>query len=188
MAMPAESPTYWTKAAVQALPDDGQRYELAWGELLVTPAPAPRHERILARLLEVLFPYVRKHGLGQVFFSKAELSWGDDTRFQPDIMVVPPAEAHATRWEDVQHPTLVVEILSPSSTRYDRFPKRRAYQEAAVPVYWVVDPEARQVEVWTPTLGFPVIETERLRWAPAGAAAPLTAELAFLFAEEDLPA
>lgn len=181
MAMPAESPTYWTKAAVQALPDDGQRYELAWGELLVTPAPAPRHERILARLLEVLFPYVRKHGLGQVFFSKAELSWGDDTRFQPDIMVVPPAEAHATRWEDVQHPTLVVEILSPSSTRYDRFTKRHANQYGGVPAYWVVDPDLRLVEVWEPASQAPLVERERVTWAPPGAAAPLHLELRTIF-------
>ena len=74
MPMPAESPTYWSKAAVQALPDDGQHYELASGELLVTPAPSPRHERVLGQLLKALFPYVRAHRLGRVFFSKAELS------------------------------------------------------------------------------------------------------------------
>ena len=182
--MPAESPTYWTKAAVQALPDDGQRYELVWGELLVTPAPSPRHERVLMDLLEALLPYVRRHGLGRVYSSKAELSWGDDTRFQPDIMVVPPDEAHATRWEDVQHPTLVVEILSPSSTRYDRFPKRRAYQEAGVPLYWVVDPEGQQVEVWMPSLTFPVIERDRVTWNPAGASSPLLVDLALLFGTE----
>ena len=181
MAMPAESPTYWTKAAVQALPDDGQRYELAWGELLVTPAPSPRHERVLGQLLEALLPYVRAHRLGRVYFSKAELSWGDDTRFQPDIMVVPPAEAHATRWEDVQHPSLVIEILSPSSTRYDRFTKRHAYQHGGVPAYWVVDPDRRLVEVWGPADQAPRVEREQVTWAPPGATAPLCLDLTTVF-------
>ena len=181
MAMPAESPTYWTKTAVQALPDDGQRYELAWGELLVTPAPTPRHEKVLMRLLEALFPYVREHALGQVYCSKAELSWGDDTRFQPDIMIVPPEEADSTTWDEVRHPLLLVEVLSPSSTRYDRFAKRRAYQEAGVPLYWIVDPAAAQVEVWTPALTFPVFERERLTWAPAGASVPFSLELPRVF-------
>lgn len=182
MGMPAESPTYWTKAAVQALPDDGQRYELAWGELLVTPAPSPRHERVLMDLLEALLPYVRRHGLGRVYSSKAELSWGDDTRFQPDVMVVPPAEASAARWEDVQHPSLVIEILSPSSTRYDRFTKRHAYQDGGVPMYWVVDPDKRLVEVWGPADQVPRVERERVTWAPSGAGSALVLDLPALFA------
>ena len=53
------------------------------------------------------------------------------------------------------------------TTRYDRFTKRRLYQEVGVPLYWVVDPDARQVEVWTPESTAPLLEREKLTWSPA---------------------
>lgn len=76
---------------------------------------------------------------------------------------------------------LVAEILSPSTTPSDRFQKRRLYQEVAIPVYWIVDGGAQQVEVWTPDARFPQIERERLVWHPAGAATPFSLPLMELF-------
>ena len=76
---------------------------------------------------------------------------------------------------------LVAEVLSPSSARYDRFNKRRRYQDADVPIYWIVDPDELQAEVWTPADSFPRFERERLTWHPGGAAEPFTLSLAELF-------
>jgi Uma2 family endonuclease len=76
---------------------------------------------------------------------------------------------------------LVAEVLSPSTPRHDRFTKRRRYQEARVPVYWIIDGEARQVEVWAPDDAFPRIESDRLAWHPERAAAPFTLSLEELF-------
>ena len=76
---------------------------------------------------------------------------------------------------------LVAEVLSPSTPRHDRFTKRRRYQEARVPLYWIVDGDARQVEVWTPGDAFPRIERGRLVWQPEGAPAPFTLPLQELF-------
>jgi Uma2 family endonuclease len=75
----------------------------------------------------------------------------------------------------------VVEVLSPTTARADRFTKRRRYQEAGVPLYWIVDGEEQRVETWTPDAEFPMSETERLVWHPAGAAQPFTLQLAELF-------
>jgi Uma2 family endonuclease len=72
-------------------------------------------------------------------------------------------------------------VLSPSTPRHDRFTKRRRYQEARVPLYWIVDGEGRHVEVWTPDDVFPQVERDRLVWQPAGAGAPFTLPLQELF-------
>ena len=76
---------------------------------------------------------------------------------------------------------LVLEVLSPATARYDRFTKRRRYQEAGIPEYWIVDPEREQIEVWTPVDHTPRIVRGELTWNPRGAAMPLQIDLAELF-------
>lgn len=72
---------------------------------------------------------------------------------------------------------LAIEVLSPSTSRYDRFTKRRVYQEHGVPWYWIVDIQARAAEIWTPDATSPTLEQERLVWHPLGAAGPLVIPL-----------
>lgn len=67
---------------------------------------------------------------------------------------------------------------APSSAHNDRFLKRRRYQEASVPLYWIVDGDERLVEVWGPTDTLPRVERERLEWHSPGAAEPLALSLA----------
>jgi Uma2 family endonuclease len=85
---------------------------------------------------------------------------------QPDLFVVTPDEARTFDWSRMQDLLLAIEVLSPSTTRYDRFTKRRLYQEVGIPLYWVVDPDARAVEVWTPAATFPQVEREQIPWKP----------------------
>ena len=180
MGMPA--PAYYTRAMLRDLPDDGNTYELVRGELLVTPAPRLWHEEVSARLFEALRAYVRQHPVGHVVGSRSEVSWGDeDTEVQPDAFVVPVEEAQTLDWARLRHLLLVVEVLSPSSRRHDRFTKRLEYQRRRVPVYWIVDPDEHVVEVWGPDDHFPAFERERLVWHPAGAGAPCILELIDLF-------
>jgi Uma2 family endonuclease len=72
-------------------------------------------------------------------------------------------------------------VLSPSSRRADRFTKRLEYQRQRVPRYWIVDPDGRSVEVWTPDDSMPRFERERLVWRPAGASTAFRLELLQLF-------
>jgi Uma2 family endonuclease len=76
-------------------------------------------------------------------------------------------------WSAFKTVLLAVEILSPSTSRADRFTKRRLFQEVGVPVYWIVDADGLTVRVWTPDAKFPLAERERLVWHPPGARAPL---------------
>ena len=162
------APIYYTADMVRELPDDGNRYEVVYGELLVTPAPRPWHEILQRRLLLALDLYLQRHRLGEVLGSRADISWGPDVLVSPDVFVVPLDQARTLDWTRMRDLLLVAEILSPGSARHDRFVKRRRYQEAGVPLYWIVDGDERQVEVWTPGDSFPRIERERLEWRPPG--------------------
>ena len=182
LAPPGPAPRpYWTPADVLALPPDGQRYEVAHGELLVTPAPDPGHQFVLSALYDRLQPWLRAQGLGRCCWSPADLRFGPMTLLQPDLFVVPAALARVTRWEDVRQLLLVVEALSPSTARHDRFTKRRCYQEAGVPAYWILDAGQRHVEVWTPADSTPQVVQDVLTWQPAGATAALVIDLPELF-------
>jgi Uma2 family endonuclease len=167
------APEYYTADMVRSLPDDGKRYELVWGELLVSPSPIPRHQRIVGRLFVALVAYCERTGAGETMMSPADISWSDDTLVQPDVFVVTPGEANAQRWDTVKTLRLVVEVLSPSTAKHDRFQKRKLYQAQGVERLWLVDAERLTVEVWTPELHFPFAETKRLTWHPAGAGEPL---------------
>jgi len=166
------APVYYTADMVRALPDDGNRYETVHGELLVTPSPRPLHQLVLERLRTELAIYLKVFPTGVLLSAPADLSWGPDILVQPDMFVVAPEEARHLDWTRMKTLLLAVEVLSPSTARYDRFTKRRLYQEVGVAQYWIVDPEARTVEVWTPSETFPATEDTSLTWHPAGAEVP----------------
>jgi Uma2 family endonuclease len=175
------TPIYYTADMARALPDDGNRYEVVYGELVVTPAPRAWHEIIQRRLLVALDLYLREHPVGEVLGSRADISWGLDVLVSPDVFVVPLEQARTLDWSRMRDLLLVGEILSPASARHDRFLKRRRYQEAGVPLYWIVDADERQVEVWTPSDSFPRLEREQLLWHPPQTGVPFSLTLAELF-------
>jgi Uma2 family endonuclease len=175
------APVYYTADMVRALPDDGNRYEVVYGELLVTPAPHPWHQVLVQRLSFALGKYVEQEPVGLVLSSPADISWGTDVLVQPDVFVVSPDEARTLTWSRMQTLLLVAEVLSPSTARADRFVKRLRYREARVPLYWVVDGDEPAVEVWTPEDDFPAVERKQLSWQPAGASRPFALNLEDLF-------
>lgn len=113
--------------------------------------------------------------------SPAGLRFGPTTLLQPDLFVVPQALAQVRRWEEVQDLLLVVEAISPGTARQDRFAKRRCYQDAGNPAYWILDAEQRLVEVWTPGDELPRVEREALRWEPTRATGAFILDIPGLF-------
>jgi Uma2 family endonuclease len=172
---------YYTAEMVRAMPDDGNRYEVVYGELLVTPAPRVWHQVLVHRLGVAIELYLRTEPAGMVFTAPADISWGRDVLVQPDVFVVVPEEARTLTWSRVQTLLLVAEVLSPSTARGDRMLKRLRYREAGVPLYWLVDGDERSVEVWTPGDDFPAIERERLVWQAPRSRMPFTLTLEELF-------
>jgi Uma2 family endonuclease len=130
-----------------ALPDDGRRYELHRGELSVTPSPGTRHQRAVVAFTLRPGEYVRSRQLGEVFVAPTDSLLSDVTVVQPDVLYV------ATDWLSIISergiegaPTLVVEILSPSTVRIDRERTPRLYADHGVFYYWIADPERRTVD------------------------------------------
>jgi Uma2 family endonuclease len=179
--MGMSAPVYFTAEMVRALPEDGNRYEVVYGELLVTPAPRVGHQELVGRMYRALAAYLEREPVGHVLMSPADISWDEETLVQPDLFVASVEEVRTEDWARVRTLLLVVEVLSPSTVRQDRFAKRRRYQEAGVPLYWIVDRDTRSVERWTPALHCPEVMVDRLVWHPAGASTPLELELAELF-------
>jgi Uma2 family endonuclease len=175
------APIYYTADMVRAMPDDGNRYEVVYGELLVTPAPRPWHQVLVLRLSLALGRYLERQPIGSLLTSPADISWGPDVLVQPDVFVADLDQVRTLTWSEIQTLLLVAEVLSPSTSKGDRFLKRLRYREAGVPLYWVVDGDERVVEVWTPADEFPAFERERLVWHPPGAPEPFTLSLPELF-------
>ena len=174
----------WTREDVLALPDDGNRYEVVDGELLVTPSPRWVHQFAVGAFYRRLHQYVTVHGIGWAVFSPADLDLRAGQLLQPDLFVVRGIAGRPLRdWAEVGIPLLVVEVLSPTTARSDRIIKRRRYQRSGVPIYWIVDLDARLVEVWTPPDVSPAVVDDTLTWQPDPSAPALTIDLPACFGE-----
>jgi Uma2 family endonuclease len=148
MTMAARAAGDWTIADLEALPDDGNRYEISDGSLLVTPPPTFPHldvQKKLTRLLEMHAPAhleVWCHGVG--------VKRGDSAYYIPDVVVFDPASpGGSTSPLEAPAVRLVVEVVSPDYRSRDFVLKRRGYAVAGVPEYWIVDHQARTVSVLT---------------------------------------
>jgi len=132
----------------------------------------------------VLDHYVRQYRLGSTLVSPADLDLRSGQLVQPDLFVGAMVDGREPiEWDEFGIPMLVAEVLSPSTARFDRLIKRRRYQRSGVPTYWIVDLDARLVEVWTPEVESPAIVAEQLVWQPVPEDNPLTIDLARYFGE-----
>ncbi len=134
----------------EALPTDGRRYELHEGELSATPAPNPQHQLIIGNLHVILWQYVNSRDVGRVLLSPIDCILGETTVVQPDLVYLDNSRLAIISARGLEGPpTLVVEILSPTTTLIDRSTKRQLYARYGVPYYWIVDPEARAIEAYS---------------------------------------
>jgi Uma2 family endonuclease len=145
------------------------RFELIDGELLVTPAPGPKHQMAAALLWQKLTEYLQPRRLGTAYVSPADIELAAGTIVQPDVFVVPPTDACLQSWSEVRRLLLAAEILSPSSARHDRVRKPRFFRAQRVPEYWIVDLDARVIERADPDRDAMVLFDDRLEWLPEGA-------------------
>ncbi|NUQ21288.1 MAG: Uma2 family endonuclease [Gemmatimonadaceae bacterium] len=183
--MPAatpQPPVRWTRAMLEALPEDRQRHEIIDGVHYVTPSPAAPHQFVVSALFGVLLEYLRAEPVGWALSSPSDIELAEDTIVQPDLFVLHRTGDRPPRsWAEGGLPILAIEVLSPSSRSRDRIVKRPRYQRAGIAEYWIVDAESRLVERWRPEDERPEIITETLRWHPVGAATELAIPLLPIF-------
>ena len=133
-----------TVADIEAMPDDGQRYELIDGVLVVSPTPEWRHQVVRDELLRLLKAATRPDI--RVVGAPAAAIIDDRTWVGPDIFAASKSD-FGQKYLD-RPPLLAVEVLSPSNRLYDLNTKFDRYERAGVPSYWVVDPHELRLVVW----------------------------------------
>jgi len=179
MAMAITVPRY-TVEDLEHFPDDGNRYELLDGVLLVTPGPGMPHQSIASRLQLQLSDAVQRPGLGHVFGGGTIVS-PPGTHLEPDILVIPAGYPLDSAWVDIPEHWLAVEILSRSSRVYDREFKRDAYIALGVAEVWLVDRRDKSVEVCT-RRGPGKVVRDTIRWTVPRVGLEVTIDLREVFA------
>ena len=133
-----------------ALPDDGRRYELHHGELSVTPAPGTRHQGAIVNLIGLLLEHVRSRGLGKIFVAPTDCILSNVTVVQPDVLYIATDRLAIISERGIEGPpTLVVEVLSPSTAHLDRDRKMNLYAEHGCRTTGSL---IRRAARWRPTL------------------------------------
>jgi len=125
-----------TRDDLDATPDDGHRYELIDGTLLVSPAPSIRHQIAVTQLLRLLQdacpPELR------ALVAPVDVALSDRSVFQPDLLIA--RRGDFTDRDLPSAPVLAVEVLTPGSRSIDQVLKHARYAEAGIGHYWIVDP------------------------------------------------
>lgn len=142
MTMPRSRPL--TVADLDEVPDDGHRYELVDGVLVVTPAPGFNHQAVVGSLYSLLKGARTPEAF--VMMAPFDVVLSDDTLVQPDLLVAPRAAFGAKNL--TVPPLLAVEVLSPSTRGFDRLLKLERYARAGVASYWIVDPDELRLTVF----------------------------------------
>lgn len=113
------------------------------------PTPAPKHQSVVFRLGRALDDFISARKLGMVFLAPIDVVLAPSRVVQPDIIFVSAANKRIIENAIYGVPDLIVEVVSPGSWRRDRVDKRSLYEQFGVKEYWIVDPEAHTIEVWS---------------------------------------
>lgn len=154
MAMPQPN-DHFTYADARTW-DEDDRIELIYGEPVMMAPPSTAHQDIVVDLTAQFRTYLRDKTCRvysapfgvRLFQQEGEHPEDVDTLVEPDLSIV----CDENKLDEAGYrgaPALIVEVLSPSNQRHDRFVKFRLYQRAGVKEYWIVDPEAKHVQVYT---------------------------------------
>ncbi len=131
------------------LPNDRNRYEILDGELSVTPAPTTKHQIALGNLHRILSIHVFANQIGRLLLAPTDLILAATTVVQPDLIFIDHDRSRVVTERGVEGaPTLVIEILSPTTHRTDRQTKAQLYAKYGVPHYWLIDPDQHVLEAY----------------------------------------
>ena len=186
MAMPALLPRY-TIEDLARFPDDGNRYELVAGHLLVTPKPAPPHELVVWRLSSTFTAWALQLG-GVMVLLSGTVEVAPNTHLEPDLLVLPEFDVLPHAWTAVSGQWLAVEVSGRGSRVYDRDYKGPAYLAAGIAEFWRVDLRDRCVYVATAAAPEERAEHHQVVFTPPAGGLPLHIPVPALFEQIiDLP-
>jgi Uma2 family endonuclease len=131
------------------IPEDGKRHELVDGVHYVTPSPNLPHQVLVGRLHLSLGTFLEQRAeVGRIFLGPLDVVLSDRDVVEPDLLFVAADQTGILTQKNVQGPpALAIEVLSPSTKRWDERVKRRLFDDHGVREYWLVDPVERRVRV-----------------------------------------
>ena len=128
---------------------ENKRYEIIDGDLFMVPSPNESHQHILTNILYILINYVRRNKLGAIYCAPFDILFSDEDIVQPDVIFVSNENKKVITKDNIKgSPDLLVEILSPSTSKRDIGIKKKLYARHGVREYWIVDPERETVDVF----------------------------------------
>jgi Uma2 family endonuclease len=147
----AEAKRLWTYNEMAAeLPESNLPTELWDGEIVMSAAPRLTHQRVVAQLWRTFADHVNARALGEVFISPVDVVFSERKAVQPDLVFVSEARRSILSETCIRGvPDLLVEVISEGTWRRDRVDKKALYEQFGVSEYWIVDPDARLIEVFT---------------------------------------
>lgn len=139
----------WTYEEYYRL-DDDQRHEIINGNLLMAPAPYTWHQDWSHELALVVGNHVKRNKLGKVYEAPTDVILDDENTVQPDLVFVATANLGIVQPRGIFGvPDLLIELVSPSSVRRDRYDKKELYARSGVKEYWIGDPANKSLEILT---------------------------------------
>lgn len=146
MAKPQRKHYTWDDLVQMSEPEDGKRYEILEGDLVVTPAPLNSHQFTVFAIGQLLAAW--SNGRGELFASPVDVILAPDTVCEPDVFWISPERVPEIVGERVYGiPDLVVEVLSPSTSRRDRIRKAEIYAKHGAREYWLASPLDQTLEM-----------------------------------------
>jgi Uma2 family endonuclease len=155
MKVKEASQTYFTRPRTVTyqdylnLPEDGNRYEVMNGELIMVPAPNTIHQDVSANVEYELKKFIEKHKVGKIYHAPIDVVLSETNVVQPDILFIAKQRFHIITEKNISGaPDLIIEILSPSTGYYDLIEKKEIYEKYGVQEYWIIDPKKKRVETY----------------------------------------
>ena len=138
-----------TRSEYEEMPPGPPYFQLIEGQLVMSPSPLTKHQRIVVRLSTQLSYYTQENSLGEIFIAPLDVFLNDVNVYQPDIVFVSTARSHQVTEKGIEGaPDLCIEVLSKGTQRFDLGAKKKVFAQSGLGHYWIIDPEARSLAVF----------------------------------------
>jgi Uma2 family endonuclease len=138
-----------TRSDYEGMPEGPPYFQVIEGDLVMSPSPKTYHQSIAGKIYSILDQFLAKHPLGEVYIAPLDVFLSDVNIYQPDVIFISNGRKSIISDQGIEGaPDLVVEILSPSTARYDKGPKRKVYARTGVKELWLIDPETKTIQVY----------------------------------------
>ena len=138
-----------TRADYEAMSEGPPYFQLVQGQLIMSPSPFTRHQRLVFRLGSILNNFVQNQRLSEVFIAPLDVFLNEVNVYQPDIVFVSNARLHQVTEKGIEGaPDLCIEVLSKSTERFDKITKKKIFAQSGLQHYWLVDTEKSSITVF----------------------------------------